>query len=296
MMFTDNELFRRNHFIMTLSRANSKLSPVTKWVGGKRQLLTELHEYLPANFNRYFEPFVGGGALLFSLAPKEATINDLNTDLITLYETIKDNPKELIALLQKHQANNSKDYYLKLRALDRNGTINQLTKVERSARILYMLKVDFNGMYRVNSKGEFNVPYGRYKNPNIANETNIMTVSNYFQNNQITILNSDFEQAIVDVNAGDLVYFDPPYIPLTETSSFTAYTADGFEFADQQRLRDTFFVLANKGAYVMLSNSDTPLTRELYRDAKIHPVAANRFINSNSKKRGKVGELIITSY
>lgn len=272
------------------------LKPITKWVGGKRQLLPELQSLLPTSYNNYFEPFVGGGALLFSLAPKKAVINDLNSDLINLYITVREEPKKLLELLELHQVNNSKEYYLKIRALDRSEDFNNLTKVEKAARLLYMLKVDFNGMYRVNSKGQFNVPYGKYKNPQIANTENIEIVSEYFNKHEIIILNDDFSRAVEGAKIGDLVYFDPPYIPVSETSNFTSYTSAGFGSNEQKRLRDLFFELSDAGVYVMLSNSDTKLTRELYGQANIHEVQAMRVINSNAKRRGKIGELIITNY
>lgn len=274
----------------------TNLKPVTKWVGGKRQLLPVLHDLMPEDFENYFEPFIGGGAMLFSLAPDNAVINDMNSDLIEMYRTVKETPEELLELLEKHQENNAKEYYLKIRELDRSDAINDLSRVERAARLLYMLRVDFNGLYRVNSKGQFNVPYGRYKNPKIADRENIMSVSSYFNNANVTFYNGDFEAAVADVKEHDFVYFDPPYIPLTETAAFTSYTSDGFGLEEQERLRDLFFKLSDKGAYVMLSNSDTPLTRELYKDGNIHSVQASRAINSKASKRGKVGEVVVTNY
>ncbi|WEV37465.1 DNA adenine methylase [Lactobacillus sp. ESL0677] len=276
------------------------LRPITKWVGGKRQLLPKLHSLMPSSYdidsNTYFEPFLGGGAMLFSLAPKKAVINDLNADLINLYRVVRDEPEELLKLLKEHQANNSKEYYLKVRAEDRNENFSNLTKVEKAARLLYMLKVDFNGMYRVNSKGQFNVPYGRYKNPKIADYENIMTVSEYLSKKGVEIYQENYSEAVQKAEKGDLVYFDPPYIPLSETANFTSYTSEGFNNKDQEQLRDLFFKLSNSGVNVMLSNSDTPKTREMYAKANIHEVQANRAINSNAKKRGKIGELIITNY
>lgn len=274
----------------------TNLKSVTKWGGGKRQLLPVLHDLIPEDFENYFEPFIGGGAMLFSLAPENAVINDINSDLIEMYRTIKETPEELLELLEKHQENNTKEYYLKIRELDRSDAINRLSRVERAARLLYMLRVDFNGLYRVNSKGQFNVPYGRYKNPRIADRKNIMSVSNYFNHANVTFYNGDFEKAVTDVKEHDFVYFDPPYIPLTETAAFTSYTSDGFGLEEQERLRDLFFKLSDKGAYVMLSNSDTPITRELYKDGNIHSVQVSIAINSKASKRGKVGEVVVTNY
>lgn len=234
--------------------------------------------------------------MLFSLHPQNAVINDFNSDLMNAYRVIKENPEELLVILKKHAENNSKEYYLNIRSADRDGRIGRMSDVEKAARLLYMLKVDFNGLYRVNKKGQFNVPYGRIKNPKIADYQNIMSVSNYFKSCNITFLSGDFEESVQDVKQNDFVYFDPPYIPLSLTANFTSYTEDGFSFEDQKRLRDTFFRLSNIGAHVMLSNSDTPLTRELYSGANIHEVSASRSINSNTEKRGKVGELVITNY
>lgn len=277
---------------------NSKqaLRPFTKWTGGKRQLLSVIKSLMPESYNRYFEPFVGGGALFFEFAPKDAIINDFNSELINCYQQIKDNPSELIKSLSKHKESNSKEYYLNLRSADRDSRIEKMNNVERAARIMYMLRVNFNGLYRVNSKNQFNVPYGRYKNPQIVDSDLIVSISQYLNENTIHILNGDFEEAVKDVEAGDFVYFDPPYIPLSETSSFTSYTHEGFSYEDQVRLRDTFKKLDEKGAYVMLSNSSSPLVGELYKDFNIHKVSATRTNGAKSSSRGKIDEIIVTNY
>ncbi|BDI64789.1 DNA adenine methylase [Streptococcus pneumoniae] len=272
------------------------LQPFTKWTGGKRQLLPVIRELIPKTYNRYFEPFVGGGALFFDLAPKDAVINDFNAELINCYQQIKDNPQELIEILKVHQEYNSKEYYLDLRSADRDERIDMMSEVQRAARILYMLRVNFNGLYRVNSKNQFNVPYGRYKNPKIVDEELISAISVYLNNNQLEIKVGDFEKAIVDVRTGDFVYFDPPYIPLSETSAFTSYTHEGFSFADQVRLRDAFKRLSDTGAYVMLSNSSSALVEELYKDFNIHYVEATRTNGAKSSSRGKISEIIVTNY
>lgn len=279
-----------------LLKSQPTLQPFTKWTGGKRQLLSVIKSLMPDNYNRYFEPFIGGGALFFDLAPKTAYINDFNSELINCYQQIKDNPKELIDLLTRHQSNNSKDYYLNLRSVDRDNRINEMSPMERAARIMYMLRVDFNGLYRVNSKNQFNVPYGRYKNPKIVDETLILAISDYLNKNNIQILNCDFECAVKDVKSGDFVYFDPPYIPLSETSAFTSYTHEGFSYEEQVRLRDVFRKLDKKGAYVMLSNSSSPLVEELYKGFNIHKVDANRTNGAKSSSRGKISEIIVTNY
>ena len=272
------------------------LQPFTKWTGGKRQLLGELRSYMPETYGRYFEPFVGGGALFFDLAPEQAVINDFNEELINAYRQIKNNPAELINLLIKHKENNSKDYYLELRSADRDGRISRMTGVERAARILYMLRVDFNGLYRVNSKNQFNVPYGRYKNPKIVDVDLLYQISEYLNENDVEILQTDFAEAVKDAQTGDFVYFDPPYIPLNETSSFTSYTHEGFSYEEQVRLRDTFKELTERGVYAMLSNSSNPLVEELYKDFNIYFVEAQRTNGAKSSSRGKISEIIVTNY
>lgn len=277
----------------------NKLMPFTKWTGGKRQLLKDLTRYLPKEFNRYFEPFIGGGALFFHLTPSVATINDMNEDLILSYRQIRDDVDNLIELLEKHSKNNSKEYFLDIRKVDRDGRIKEMSDTEKAARLLYMLRVDFNGLYRVNKKGQFNVPYGRYKNPKIVNETLLRNISFYLNSNEIDILNTDFEEAILEASFNDFVYFDPPYAPISATSAFTAYTHDGFNESDQIRLRDTFKKLSDKGVKVMLSNSDVGAIRDLYCNlpgVNIEVVRARRNINSRADGRGKINELIIRNY
>ncbi|HFI0702823.1 TPA: DNA adenine methylase [Streptococcus suis] len=282
--------------MIQLQRTQPTLQPFTKWTGGKRQLLPVIKSLMPDNYNSYFEPFIGGGAVFFELTPQKAIINDFNSELINCYRQIKDNPQKLIELLIEHQKNNSKDYYLELRSVDRDGRIHTMTDTERAARIMYMLRVDFNGLYRVNSKNQFNVPYGRYKNPKIVDSDLILSISHYLNNNNITILTGDFEKAVEDAGAGDFVYFDPPYIPLSETSAFTSYTHEGFSYEDQVRLRDVFRKLDKKGAYVMLSNSSSPLVEELYKGFNVHKVEATRTNGAKASSRGKISEFIVTNY
>ena len=276
---------------------NEKLKPAIKWVGGKRQLIPKLMEYKPKKFNRYYEPFIGGGAFLFALQPTKFLINDLNSELINMYKVIKTSTEELLEILEEYQSKNTKEFYLKIRAIDRDPKrFSKLSNIERAARLIYMLKVDFNGLYRVNKKGQFNVPYGRYKNPKIADHDVLVEIQKFFNRTENKIICGDFERAVEDTEKGDFVYFDPPYVPLTDTSDFTSYTSEGFGLEDQKRLRNVFYSLGEKGVKVMLSNSDTPITREIYKNANIHEVQATRAINSVAKKRGKVGELIITNY
>lgn len=272
------------------------MQPFTKWTGGKRQLLPMLREKMPEHYHRYFEPFVGAGALFFDQLPKNAIINDFNAELINCYHQIKGNPSDLIALLTEHQAQNSKEYYLNLRSFDRDERLSNLTETARAARILYMLRVDFNGLYRVNRNNQFNVPYGKYKNPKIVNADLIWEISEYLNENQIEILHGDFEKAVENAQENDFVYFDPPYIPLSETSSFTSYTADGFDMTDQIRLRDTFVKLDQKGVKIMLSNSSSNLTKELYKDFYIHEIPVKRSNGAKSSSRRKITEVIVTNY
>ncbi|MGY3756074.1 DNA adenine methylase [Helcococcus kunzii] len=272
------------------------IKPFTKWVGGKRQLLNEIVKLMPHSYNTYHEPFVGGGALFFYLQPKNAVINDMNSDLILSYRAIKDDLNNLIEELEYHKQHNSKEYFLDLRSYDRDERINSLSNTQKAARIMYMLRVCFNGMYRVNSKNQFNVPYGRYKNPKIVDKVLLKNISDYLNSSNILILNEDFEVSIKECKAGDFVYFDPPYIPINETSSFTSYTNEGFSYKDQVRLRNIFSELTRKNVYCMLSNSNSPKTLELYEQFNIHQVKAKRSINSISSKRGEISEVIITNY
>jgi len=215
---------------------NKLLVPILKWVGGKRQLMPALKEFIPKKFTNYYEPFVGGGAVFFELQPKKAVINDFNEELINVYQTIKKNPEGLILDLKSHK--NESDYFYNLRALDRDQNFKNLSDVKKASRIIFLNKTCYNGLYRVNSSGEFNSPFGRYKNPNIVNETTIRAVSKYLNNNDITIVNGDFEAALIGIKKGAFVYFDPPYHPVSPSSNFTGYVQGGFNIYDQVRLKD----------------------------------------------------------
>lgn len=273
-----------------------RLKPFTKWTGGKRQLLPVLTDYMPTDYNRYIEPFVGGGALLFEVAPKQAHINDFNVELMNCYQQIKASPEQLVQLLKEHQEHNSKEYYLDIRSMDRDDRLTQLTQVEQAARILYMLRVDFNGLYRVNSKNQFNVPYGNYKNPKIVDEPLIHAISHYLNVNEITMTTGDFETVALTAQSGDFVYFDPPYIPLTETSSFTSYTHEGFSYEDQVRLRNVMRTLNDRGVYVMLSNSSSPLAIELYQEFHVERLDVMRTNGASASSRRKVQEILVRNY
>ena len=278
---------------------NPLVKPFVKWAGGKRQLLPQINENTPKNFKKYYEPFVGGGAVFLDKQLKKVVINDFNSELTNAYQVVKDSSEELLKLLETHSENNSSDYYYEIRAWDRDGTLETKSEVERAARFIYLNKTGFNGLFRVNSHGQVNVPYGKYKNPAIVNEAVIRAVSKYLQKSDITILNGDYGDALKDVKKNDFVYLDPPYADVTnDKKSFVGYTLNGFGDAEQERLRDVFKELDAKGAYVMMSNSSTPYIHELYKEysetTKI--VKAKRAINSKASGRGAVDEVLIMNY
>ncbi len=274
-----------------------KGKPFVKWAGGKRQIVDKLLMYAPDEFNTYYEPFVGGGALLFELSPKKAVINDSNKELINVYNVLRNEEKfkKMCSILNTYEKNNSEEFYYELRNKDRNkSSFDRLSDYKRAGRTIYLNKACFNGLYRVNSKNEFNVPFGKKTKVNTYDIGNLITVSNYLTMNDIKILNVDFEDSVKDAQKGDFIYFDPPYD--SETSIFNSYTEDGFGKEEQRRLARVYKELSNKGCYVMLSNNNTTLIKELYKDFNIHIIEAKRSINSNGKKRGKVEEVIITNY
>ncbi|WP_322744089.1 DNA adenine methylase [Planktothrix mougeotii] len=283
---------------MTVQK-NPLVKPFLKWAGGKRQLLPEILKYLPKNIGKttYFEPFLGGGALLFELQPKTAIVNDSNSELINCYQVIKDDVEELIELLKVHKAKNSKEYYDDLRGIDRLKQYSKFSKAEKAARIIYLNKTCYNGLFRVNSKGHFNVPFGRYKNPNILNEAVLRGVNDYLRQKSVTFLNRDFAEAVKDAKKGDFVYFDPPYDPVSNTASFTGYDINGFNQNEQRRLKQVVDELTEKGCNVMLSNSATDFILDLYKDyQETIFVSATRSINSNALKRGKIDEVLVLNY
>lgn len=274
-----------------------KAKPFVKWAGGKRSIIDKLINLVPEDFNTYYEPFVGGGAMLYELQPKKAVINDYNTELMNVYECIKDENKfaNMCSELNKHETKHSEDYYYEIRDLDRDKKkFNKLADYKRAARTIYLNKACFNGLYRVNSKNEFNVPFGKKLKVNTYDGGNLITVSNYLTMNDVKILSVDFEEAVKDAKKGDFIYFDPPYD--SDTTTFNSYTEDGFGKEEQKRLARVYKELSDRGCYVMLSNHNTSLIKELYKDFNIHVIEAKRNINANGKKRGKVEEVIITNY
>lgn len=277
---------------VVLEQLKSETYPIVKWVGGKRQLMFELIKNMPKSYNRYFEPFIGGGALFFELQPEQAYISDMNEELINLYSIVRDNVYELIEDLSKHEV--SKEYFLELRNIDRTEKYTELSNVERASRFIYLNRTCFNGMYRVNSQGQFNVPFGHYKNPRIIDENNLLNCSELLKKTEIKC--ADFSEILTKVKKGDFVYFDPPYVPLNETSSFTSYTKDGFDIDMQFKLRDVCDELDSMGVKFMLSNSDTKLVNELYENYEIKKVFASRQINANADGRGKITEVLVRNY
>lgn len=284
---------------MAAQRKNPLVKPFLKWAGGKRQLLPDILKNIPQKYNNYYEPFVGGGALFFDLQHKNATINDFNQELTNTYSVVKDDVESLIELLTIHKNNNTSDYYYSIRAWDRDGEILKKSPTERAARFIYLNKTGFNGLFRVNSQGQINVPYGRYKNPAIVNEEVLRAVSSYLNSKNIHIKTGDYKASLENVKSGDFVYLDPPYAPVSDDkNSFVGYTLNGFNNDEQIRLKHLFDELTEKGVYAMMSNSSVPLIHDLYKDYKNSTiiVQANRNINSNGGERQKIDEVLVMNY
>ncbi len=274
---------------------NKLVAPVVKWVGGKRQLLDEITPLLPKRVTNYCEPFLGGGAVLFSIQPSKAIVNDLNADLITVYEVIRDDVEALIESLKKHE--NTSEYFYTLRDIDRDkASYQSLSKVEKASRLIYLNKTCFNGLFRVNSSGEFNSPFGHYKNPNIVNEPVLRAVSKYFNTSNITFYSEDFAETLSRVHKGGFVYLDPPYDPVSDTASFTGYNKGGFDRSEQLRLKRCCDELTQRGVKFMLSNSATEFIKELYQEYDITIVKAKRAINADASKRGAIEEVLVRNY
>ncbi len=272
--------------------------PFVKWAGGKRQLIPTLSKYFPKSYGTYFEPFLGGGAVLFHLLSEnpnqKCSVSDLNSDLVLAYVTIRDRVDELISSLKKHSKNYFQDknsYYYKIRENEPKG------QIEKTSRLIFLNRTCFNGLYRVNSKGKFNVPLGRYSNPNIVNEENLRGISRVLQSRKISIKCKDFSSILDDSKKGDFVYFDPPYQPVSKTANFTSYTNRDFSLEDLQRLAELCNDLDSKGCNVVLSNSNTDEVKSMFdKSWKIKEIEANRAINSDSKKRTGHSELVIKNF
>lgn len=273
--------------------------PFIKWAGGKGQLLAQYAEYFPITASgTYHEPFLGSGAVFFYLhgcsSFESYRLSDTNGELVNLFVVVRDNHKELLEQLRVHKEQHSKKYYYEIRELDRSPEWKQASDVVRAARMLYLNKTCFNGLWRVNSQGYFNVPMGHYKNPDIYNPERIERASKALQG--VTISCQGFESVLEYAQPEDFIYFDPPYVPLNSTSNFTEYSADSFTEQDQVRLASVYRELAQMGCRVMLSNSDTHLVKELYQDFHIRKVDARRAINSKPGRRGAIKEVLITNY
>lgn len=274
-----------------------KGKPFVKWAGGKRSIIDNLIKLVPENFDTYYEPFVGGGALLFELSPKKAVINDYNKELMNVYDCIKDENKftSMCNELNRHELNHSEEYYYQIRDLDKDKKkFSKLSDSKRAARTIYLNKACFNGLYRVNSKNEFNVPFGKKLKVNTYDGINLGIIYSFLNLNDIKILSVDFEDSVKDAKKGDFIYFDPPYD--SDTSTFNSYTSDGFGKEEQKRLSKVFKELDKRGCYVMLSNYNTSLIQELYKDYNFNYIKAKRNIGARVQDRGIVEEVIITNY
>ncbi len=267
-----------------------------KWAGGKLQLIEQFENLFPHKFRNYYEPFIGSGAVFFyvksKLKPNKVLLSDTNEELINCFLVVRDKPSELVELLLNHRKKHSKEHYYAVRSIESN----RLDKVNRAARLIYLNKTCFNGLYRVNSKGQFNVPFGDYKSPSIFDKNILFQASQLLQGVDLQVM--AFEKVLDFAGKDDFVYFDPPYIPLSKTSSFTRYSKSDFSMKEQKQLSEVFETLDSRGCFVMISNSDHASTRELYRQYKKNTlvVRAKRMINSVGSKRGTINELIITNY
>lgn len=271
------------------------LKPLIKWAGGKTKLLKDLVNSMPENYHTYYEPFIGGGSLFLKLMPERAIISDMNSDLICMYQTVKDHPEELIKELLTYK--NTKEEYLRIRNIDRDrNSYEKLSPISRSARLIYLTKTCFNGLYRVNSRGEFNTSFGKYKNPLICDSTLIRDMSNYFNNNNISFVCKDFSGVSQTATSSDFVYFDPPYYPISSSSNFTSYTCSGFSEKDQIRLKEECDRLTERGVKFLLSNSSAPFILELYKDYKIKLVETTRTLSGKADTRGKIKEILVANY
>ena len=272
------------------SRVTNKPYPFVKWAGGKRQLINQMEFYFPKNFNKYIEPFLGGGAVFFHLLPKKAILSDSNLELINCYNVIKYNVKELIESLSNHKY--EEKYYYQIRALDRDReAFKKISNIEKASRTIYLNKTGYNGLFRVNSKGFFNVPFGFHKNPTICDKTNLIAVHQVIRN--VKIVHGSFEICLKFAEKNDFIYFDPPYYPLSQTSNFTSYNKGNFGESSQKELYNVFKKLDKCGCKLLLSNSYSDYILDLYKDYEIIILKARRSINSNAQRRGLIKEVLI---
>lgn len=280
-----------------MKKKNLLVQPFLKWAGGKRQLIPQMEKYLKnIKYNVYYEPFLGGGSILFYLQPKKAVVSDYNKDLIECYKCIKDNFDELIAKLEEYKDKNNESDFYKIRELDRQEEYKNWTPVNRAARLIYLNRTCYNGLFRLNSAGQFNTPFGKYKSPNICNKPVLKALHEYFVSNDIEFRWGDFEECCYDVPKGALVYFDPPYDQFDEQVNFVGYTENGFTRNDQERLKKLCDKLIDKGCIVIISNSATTFIKNLYGNDKrynIYTLMAKRNINRDANKRGEIQEVLI---
>ena len=274
-----------SHLRASVPEEREKAAPFLKWVGGKTSLLPELLRHVPARIRRYHEPFVGGGALFFAVAPRRAVLSDNNAELVHCYRQVRDDVHGVLDVLSRHVY--EKDHFQAIRALDPQ----RLAPAERAARFIYLNKTCFNGLWRVNRSGRFNVPFGRYTNPRFHHPEALTAASRSLRG--VELLHLPFEEALADARGGDFVYLDPPYDPVSATSSFASYTADGFTWDDQKRLARACIALNRRGVRFLLSNTATGRIRDLYRGFEQRSVRAPRFINSKADSRGQVDELLV---
>jgi DNA adenine methylase len=273
---------------------NKLVQPFVKWVGGKRQLIKEISKYIPKGNYKYYEPFVGGGAIFFDLQPKNAVINDYNSELINTYNVIKNNVEELIEYLKTYP--NDEEFYYNMRESDRKKEYENWSEIKKASRFIYLNKTCYNGLYRVNQAGYFNTPFGRYKNPNIVNDVVLKAVSKFLNENNIVIKSGDYKEVLKGIKKNSFVYLDPPYDPVSHSSNFTGYTMGGFGKDQQIELKEVCDELNKKKIKFLLSNSNTEFIRNLYNNYNIEIVNANRSINSIASKRGEVEEVLVRNY
>lgn len=271
--------------------------PFLKWVGGKQQLIEQFQPLFPVSVRRYHEPFLGGGAVYFHLWDtgrilESAWLADTNAELVGAYLAVRDQVDEVLLALTQHEARHCRSYYYEIRALDRQS--NDLTNIDRAARMIYLNRTCYNGLYRVNRQGHFNVPMGSYKDPKIVFEETLRAASAALKTAQLRV--GSFETVLEYAQPGDFVYFDPPYDPVSKTASFTSYTNSSFGDQEQRRLADIFIELARRGCYCMLSNSHTEFILGLYGDFRIELVRATRAVNSNGHARGAINEVVVLNY
>lgn len=279
-------------------KRDGNAQPFLKWAGGKGRLIEQIGPYLPPSAASYYEPFAGSGALFFHLKgidfASRYILSDANAELILTYRTLRDRPEQLIALLKVHKERHERVYYNAIRALDREPDWEGMSAITRAGRLIYLNQTCYNGLWRVNSKGQFNVPMGRYRNPAIAQEERLRQAARALRGTEL--LHTGFEEAVEEAKRGDFIYFDPPYLPISATANFTSYARDGFSLTDQQRLAALFADLDRRGCRIMLSNASHPLIRELYAPYRIETIQARRMINRDANKRDLIDEILVLNY